>query len=848
MKIHTDILSTLSQRIWIAILTTLFISKAATVTVAQTPVKPTTADIHAAIKKLNVLGSVLYVAAHPDDENTRLIAYMANERMMNTAYLSLTRGDGGQNLIGTEIRSLLGVIRTQELLMARSVDGGQQMFSRANDFGYSKNPAETLTIWDKDLVMADVIWAIRKFRPDVIVNRFSHDVKRRTHGHHTTSAILSFEAFDLANDENVYPEQLKYVDTWQPTRLFFNTSWWFYGSREKFNTADKSDMLSVDIGVYYPWKGKSNNEIAAESRSMHKCQGFGSMGERGSQMEYLQFLKGEQPEKDIFEGINTTWSRVDGGEDIGKMVSAIDRNFDANDPAASVPALLKVYKSIQALADTENNRYWKEVKSKEIKAIIQGCLGLYIEAVADDYSATFGDTVDVSIEVISRLGENLNIKLQRLILPNSQSVDANESLVINQKYLYTETFAVTPDFGNTAPYWLNDAASLGMYSVQDQLMRGLPETPKSTQVTFEFLLNDVEIAYTKEIIFKRRDPVKGEVYRPFEVTPPVFVNMDEDVYVFPYGARTITGKVLAGSDAFSGAVKLELPKGWEVSPASIPVQLTRKGEAQSFSFEITPPKGQSVEQVKAVVTDANGRTYNQRIDIIEYDHIPTQTVLQTSVAKIVKMEIEKKGDNIGYIMGAGDVIPACLAQLGYKVTLLEDSEITADNLKQYDAVILGIRAYNTRNSLKFLQKELFQYVENGGTMIAQYNTSFRLVVDEVAPFPLTLSRDRVSVEGAPVKFLQPDHPVLNMPNKITQKDFEGWVQERGLYFPNKWDDKFAAILSSNDPNETPKDGGLLVANYGKGYFVYSGYSWFRELPAGVPGAYRLFVNLISIGK
>ncbi len=809
---------------------------------AQAPSKPTTADIHAAIKKLNVLGSVLYVAAHPDDENTRLIAYMSNEKRMNTAYLSLTRGDGGQNLIGKEIRSLLGVIRTQELLMARSVDGGQQMFSRANDFGYSKNPTETLTIWDKKQVMADLIWAIRKFQPDVIINRFSHDSKRRTHGHHTTSAMLSHEAFDMANDPNVYPEQLKYVKTWKPTRLFFNTSWWFYGSRKKFKEASKTDMLSVDVGVFYPWMGKSNNEIAAESRSMHKCQGFGSTGTRGSQMEYLQFLKGERPTNDVFDGINTTWTRVEGGKKIGKLIAKIDKKFDHTKPQASISQLIKAYNMIQNLPDG----YWKKIKTEEIKEIIKGCLGLYYEVVAEDYSAVAGSSVPLKIEVINRLGKNVSLK--KITFPNNKVINPKEKLATNQKFAYTETLNLPKDFAYSNAYWLNNKATLGMYHVEDQLLRGLPETPKKTSATFEFTINGTTINYETQIIYKRTDPVKGETYRPFEVSAPVFVNIPEDVYIFPNDdKKTVSVIVKAGKTDLTGEVMLDLPKGWTSSPKTHQVDLKKKGQEGMFSFEITPPSEQSVGQITAMVK-SEGVVYDQEVVIIEYDHIPTQTVLQKSTAKIVRIDLKRKGQKIGYIMGAGDAIPASLQQIGYDVTLLKDSDLTVGNLAQYDAVILGIRAYNTRNRLKFSQDNLFKYVENGGTMIVQYNTGHRLKVDEVAPFPLEISRDRVAVESAPIRLLAPKHSVLNYPNKITQKDFDGWVQERGLYFPNKWDDKFTPILSSNDPGEPARDGGLLVAKHGKGYYIYSGYSWFRELPAGVPGAYRLFTNLISIGQ
>jgi LmbE family N-acetylglucosaminyl deacetylase len=810
---------------------------------AQAPKRWTSSDIHDAIKKLNVLGSVLYVAAHPDDENTRMIAYMANERRMNTAYLSLTRGDGGQNLIGKEIQELLGVIRTQELLAARGVDGGQQIFSRANDFGYSKTATETLKIWEEDEVMADVVWAIRKFKPDVIINRFSHDSNRETHGHHTASAILSHRVFDMVGDPKVFPEQLKYVGTWQPTRLFFNTSWWFYGSRENFNKADKKGMLSVDVGVYYPLKGKSNNEIAAESRSMHRCQGFGSTGERGSQQEYLQFLKGQPATTDVFEGINTTWTRVKGGASVGELMRKIDKEFQHDNPAASIPDLVKAYKMIQKLSD----EHWKAIKSKEIRSIIEGSLGLYFEVVAKDYSATIGQNVELDIEVINRLGKD--VVLKEIVLP-AKTLTPAEKLITNQKFKYSETINISKEMGYSNAYWLNEESSLGMYTVEDQLMRGLPETPKKTFALFKFEVGGVEIVYQKDIVYKKTDPVKGEVYRPFEVTPPVFANIIEDVYVFAADvAKPLKVRVKAGVDNLKGILSLDLPQGWQATPAEIEVDFSKKEEEKVFQFEITPPSTQSVGQVKAKVK-VGDVVYEDELILIEYDHIPTQMVLRPSTAKIVRIDLVKKGNKVGYVMGAGDLIPASLEQIGYDVMLLEDGDINAENLKQYDAVIIGIRAYNTRDRLKFSHRELLKYVEEGGTMIVQYNTTGELKIDdtEIGPYPLELSRDRVAVEDAEVRFLKPEHAVLNFPNKITDQDFDGWVQERGLYFPSKWDDKYAAILSCNDPDEKPKDGGLLVAKHGKGFYIYSGYSWFRELPAGVPGAYRLFTNMISIGQ
>ncbi len=812
---------------------------------AQAPKRYSSSDLHEAIKKLNVLGSALYVAAHPDDENTRMIAYMANEVKANTAYLSMTRGDGGQNLVGPEIQEQLGLIRTQELLAARRTDGGNQLFTRANDFGYSKNPEETLKIWNKEEVLSDVVWAIRKWQPDIIINRFSHDTGRRTHGHHTSSAILSVEAFDLAGDKNAFPEQLKYVNVWQPRRQFFNTSWWFYGSRENFNKADKSRMLGVDVGVYYPIKGKSNTEIAAESRSFHKSQGFGATGTRGMEMEYLQLLKGDMPKnrENPFDGINTTWSRVKDGEHIGKILAIVEKEFSHENPSASIPKLLEAYKGINALADG----YWKNVKLKEVTEVIRGCLALYIEAVAGDYSATLGEAITLNVEAINR--SPVQVKLKEVeFLPTKE--DTLLDLDHNQRYRFEKKINLPKDMDYTSPYWLQENGELGMYTVKDQLLRGLPETKKATQVIFKLEIEGVDIDCPVEVVYKRNDPVGGEMYRPFEITPPAFARIKEKIFVFT-NERPQEVEVLlkAGKPDLKGNISLRYGDKWKVEPEKYDFELGLKGEEQIFTFKVHPPAEQDENFISPLVQIGED-VYDSELVSIEYDHIPIQTVLKKSASKTVKIDLKKAGNRVAYIMGAGDAIPASLQQMGYDVDILEDAKITAENLKNYDALVIGVRAFNTVDRLKFHQPKLLEYVKNGGTMIVQYNTSHRLVMPmkELAPYPLQLSRDRVSVEEAEVRFLAPDHEVLNFPNKITEKDFEGWIQERGLYFPNEWDEQFTAILSSNDPGEPPRDGGMLVAKYGEGYYIYSGYSWFRELPAGVAGAYRIFANMLSIGK
>ncbi|SNR73014.1 GlcNAc-PI de-N-acetylase [Lutibacter agarilyticus] len=810
---------------------------------AQAPKKPTSGDIFDAIQKLNFLGTVLYIAAHPDDENTRLISYMANDVKARTAYLSLTRGDGGQNLVGPEIRELLGVIRTQELLAARRIDGGEQFFTRANDFGYSKHPDETLEIWNKEEVLKDVVAVIRKFKPDVIINRFDNRTPGSTHGHHTSSAVLSVEAFELASNKN-YKTHLEHDDFWQPTRLFFNTSWWFYGSEENFNKADKTNLLSVDIGTYYANKGLSNSEIASLSRSQHQSQGFGSTGTRGSQIEYLEFLKGSFPEnKTVFDGIDTSWNRVEGGAKIGKMLHEVENEFDFKNPSASIDALVKAYQLIQQL----DNVHWKSIKSEEIKNIIAACAGLYIEAVANSSSTTSGAKNTIKIEAINRSDYPISLK-SVMIQPLNSEKDIAKTLTNNSSHKFEIDIEIPSNINTTYPYWLREKGSLGMYKVDDANLISLPETPRALFSDFNLNFNGYVINFRKEIVYKYNDPVKGEVYQPFEILPEISASFSEKVFIFSEEqTQKISIKVKTIKNNFKGNLILCTPENWKVAPENFEISLTQKGEEQIFEFEVTPPKEQS-EGLISTIIEVGEKSYTNELVEIDYDYIPFQSIIMPSEAKVVRLNIEKKGQVIGYIQGAGDVIPTSLRQIGYTVVELDEDDITPEKLANFDAVILGIRAYNTNDRAKFYQKHLHNYVHNGGTMIVQYNTNRRLKVNEVGPYPIELSRDRVTDENSEVRIINPTHELLNYPNKITKTDFEGWVQERGLYFPDKWDANYEAIISMNDKNETPKNGSLLVAKYGKGTFIYTGLSLFRELPAGVPGAYKLFANMLSVGK
>ncbi|MGB5553973.1 MAG: PIG-L family deacetylase [Flavobacteriaceae bacterium] len=814
---------------------------------SQVPKKPSSADIYHSLQKLNFLGTALYIAAHPDDENTRLISYLENNVHAKTAYLSLTRGDGGQNLIGPELRELLGVLRTQELLAARRVDGGEQFFTRAVDFGYSKHPDETLKIWNKESVLGDVVWVIRNLKPDVIINRFDHRSPGSTHGHHTSSAMLSVDAFDLANDANAYADQLTLTQTWQPKRIFFNTSWWFYGSEEKFQAADKSKMMNVDIGVFYPILGLSNNEVAAMASSQHLCQGFGRLSTRGSENEYLELLKGDMPtdNHNIFEGIDTTWSRIEGGDTVGKLLYAVENNFNFVDPAKHLPQLLEAYKALQEIKDD----HWRTLKSEELKNLILSVAGLYLEATTDAAFANPGETINVSVEVLNRSSVPVALKSVD-ILSTGSTLKPNITLKNNEGHTLEMELIIPKNTPYTSAYWLNEKGSLGMYKVDDQKLIGKPETPRAFQARFELDFNGYSILFEKPIVNRFAKPDKGELYEPFEIVPEATASFADKVLIFADSqAKEIPVTIKAHQDNINGEVQLCFGQGWKVEKETQAFEIAKKGDQKTIVFKLWPPAEEN-ENYIAPIIKINGNHNSKELITIAYDHIPTQSVLQNAEAKVVRLNIEKVGENIGYIMGAGDAVPESLKQIGYNVEGIEPNAISASTLKKYDAVVVGIRAYNVVDELKFKQPVLLDYVKQGGNLIVQYNTAGRWAdqFENIAPYDLTLSRERVTDENSPVEIIAKDHALVNFPNKINKSDFDGWIQERGLYFPEKWNSKFTPILEMNDEGEKPTKGSLLVAPYGKGNYIYTGLSFFRELPEGVPGAYKLFANMLSIGK
>lgn len=783
---------------------------------AQSPAVMDAAEMQLALKRLNVVGSVLYVGAHPDDENTALLAYLANERGVRTAYLSITRGEGGQNLIGTEQGAALGLVRTQELLAARRIDGAEQFFTSAVDFGFSKSPEEALRVWNHERVLADVVRVVRSFRPDIIITRFP-TTGEGGHGHHTASAILAREAFDAAADPARFPEQLRHLKPWKPKRIVWNA---FVRQGERPANADA--LLSLDVGAYNPLLGKSYTELAAQSRSQHKSQGMGAPERRGSALNYFAHVAGEAATKDILDGVDLTWRRMAGGEAVGRLLEEARREFQPSNPQAVVPLLLRARTELKKLAADDP---LVETRGALLSRLILDSMGLWAEAVAADAYATQGAETRVAVTLVNR--SDVPARFESIALPNGKSQAVGKELTNNKP--------VTVDLNvSTRDESLKEAAPSSTLALNARAIVGEGE----------------QIDVPLPLLFRWTDRVQGEQYRPVVFLPKFTVRVEEKVILFPDSKpKQLHVRVRSNAaGATQGSLRVALGNGWSASPAAVPVSLKSKGEEATAVFNITPGAG-ATNVVLSAVFETGNESFGEDVTEIDYPHIPRQTLTTPAGARLVRAGIARRGARVGYVMGAGDEVAEALRQVGYDVTLLTDEDLAAGDFARFDAVVTGVRAYNTRAALRRTQPRLLEYVERGGTLVVQYNTPERALEGfALGPYPLKLSSERVSVEDAPVTIVEPRDALLDAPNKITAADFEGWVQERGLNFPSEWDTRYRTLFESHDPNEQPKPGGTLITRHGKGTYVYTSYSWFRQLPAGVPGAYRLFVNLVSAGK
>jgi LmbE family N-acetylglucosaminyl deacetylase len=799
-------------------------------TYAFSQANPTSGDIFLGLRKLNTLGTVLYVAAHPDDENTRLITYLAKDRLFRTGYLSLTRGDGGQNLIGDEQGIELGLIRTQELLSARRIDGGEQFFTRAFDFGYSKTPSETFLKWDREKVLSDVVWVIRKFKPDVIITRFP-STGEGGHGHHTASAILANEAFVAAADPARFPEQLKLVQPWQVKRVVWNV----------FGGSNSNSDLGIDVGGYNPVLGKSYGEIAAESRSQHKSQGFGVPAGRGEAIEYFNITSGTKPSNDLFSDIDVSWNRVAGSGQVASMIDGLIRSFNFLHPELSVKPLVNLYRAINEMPD----HAYKQQKLSEVVKLIEACSGLYLDIFTGESFVAQGDSVRLQVAMNNRLGVNAILKKVQL-----EGFDStlNATLAKNKNLAFSKTFFVPYSKEVTQPYWLANKMSEGYYNVADQQLIGLPDVQPAYTMDFFLNIEGEDLVIRRTLRQKFTDPVKGEVYQPFVVTPPVVIRPEPSLVLLKEKQMNpVELTIRANRDISLEDPKLVSslpPKGYRHGAYSGPL---RRNQETTVTTGIN---GIIKDSMVTFYVGHPSRPYASMQNRITYPHIPQITYFTPAAVKIVAPDLKTYGKKIGYIVGAGDKVADALEQMGYEVTLLTDKELARNNLQQFDAIISGVRAYNTNEWMNRHYERLMKYVENGGNLIVQYNTSNNIgpVRAKIGPYPFNINRNRITDENAEVKFLKPAHPALNFPNKITQDDFKGWIQERSIYHAANLDSNFQTVIGMRDPGESEDANSLVIAKYGKGYFTYTGLVFFRELPAGVPGAYRLLANLIALNR
>ncbi|HLK28540.1 MAG TPA: PIG-L family deacetylase [Puia sp.] len=802
------------------------------VSFAQIPPSYTSAELFLRLKKLNVLGSVLYIAAHPDDENSRLIAYLSKDRLYRTAYLSMTRGDGGQNLIGDEQGIELGLIRTQEMLAARRIDGAEQFFSRAFDFGFTKTTEEALKTWDKEKILSDVVWVIRKFQPDVIITRFPED-SRAGHGHHSGSAVLAHEAFAAAADPNRFPEQFKFgVKPWQAKRLLWNT--FNFGS---VNTTS-DNQLKLDVGVYNPVLGKSYGEIAAESRTQHKSQGAALTRTRGQTIEYFTTVMGNAPTNDLLDDVKANWSRVEGGEKIQGIIEQLISQFSLSNPEKIVPGLVNLYKEISKLKDG----YWKEQKLKETQQLIEACSGLWLEATVGNGYAVQGDSLKINFAIINRLNTEAKVNSIKV---NGFDTAWQQHLDFNKNYVFSKTILVSDKKPITNPYWLEEEMSKGSFNVKDQTLIGDPQGKPAYEAEFNLNIEGQDFVFARPVQYRFTDPVRGDSYEPLTILPPTTARIEPELVLFADSEQK----------SFEAHTKKQTVKSIDqkiILKNTDDLSIKQSGNQNSNIFYSAKPlKFEQKVFTSNLAFEQNGKNENAKeLKTISYEHIPRIDYFVNTKIKFVIADVKISGKRIGYIEGAGDKVPAALQQMGYDVVMLKEKDITSGNLQQFDAILTGVRAYDVHPWLNEKYEVLMDYINNGGNLIVQYNRVNTIGNTKVkfGPYPFNITNARVTDEDAEVKFLKPEHQVLNFPNKITNKDFEGWIQERGIYFAGQPDSKYETVLSMHDAGEPEQTTSLIIGDYGKGKFVYTGLVFFRELPAGVPGAYRLLANIIALNR
>ena len=804
-------------------------------------------EIYRELKTLKQLPKVLYLAAHPDDENTGLLSWLINDQNVETGYLSLTRGDGGQNLLGTEQGAALGLIRTHELLEARKLDGAQQFFTRAIDFGFSKNTTDTFKQWDENSIIADVVWVIRKFRPDVIICRFP-PTAAAGHGQHAASAVVAEKAFKLAGDKTAFPNQLKYVNVWQPKRVLWNT--FRFGA---VNTTAEN-QLKVTVGQYDAKLGMGYGELAGLSRSLHKSQGAGTQSVAGIKTEYFSHVAGEAAKSTLFDGVLKTWTSQ-GNADIDQSLDKIISDFNFNEPDRSLPALLVLRKKVLALKDSD----LKKDKIKSLDNIILSCVGFMGEVVNNQAEAVAGDHYNFRLNLISRTSNPVVLENVKWL---SQSENFNRKLSKDSLITIQHDIQIPADAALTEPYWLaKPAKDAATFSVPNDTLVGLPETESPLNVLLGLKIGSEKFQVKLPLSFKKLDPVRGDVVEALRIVPALELKFTQPLYLVKENEDlnlSLNFKVNSNKQFNNGKVNLMF-NGERLGGGDL-----KSINGKDFTVDYVIPKTK-LASIKSnqLQLDANfvvdGITYNKKQVLIQYPHLPSLQYFTPATVAVMKGDIQAKVKKVGYVQGAGDFIPEFLRIAGIQVDVLKDEDFygnldesngngNQNKLSQYDAIVLGLRANNTEKKLGRWMPFLWSYVKAGGNLVMQYNTNQDTTVNQLGMYNFSIANKRVTEENAEVKFLNPKHKLLNFPNKITANDFNGWVQERGAYFPDKWDAAYEPLFEMHDTNEEPLQGSTLYTKYGKGNFIYTPLAFFRQLPAGNVGAARLFLNFLSAQK
>ncbi len=802
--------------------------------VAQQYRPQSSSTIYQKLQQLKVMGTVMYVAAHPDDENTRLISYLVHHDHVRTVYLSLTRGDGGQNILGNEQGSALGLIRTHELLEARNIDGAEQRFTHVIDFGFTKSPEETFRFWNKEELVQKVAEAYQLYRPDVVICRFP-TTGEGGHGQHTVSAIVAEDAYKLLEQQR--KSEARDNGTWLPARLLFNA--FRFGNR---NTTTE-DQFKLPINQYDPLLGEGYGEMAGRSRSIHKSQGAGTPQSVGTSNEYFKFLAGKPVRNSLYNDVDITWGRV-GRKDIGDRIQAVIDRFDFTDPSASLPALAALQKEIAGIKDS----FWREQKGAELNEIVLSCAGVMVEALTKVQEAVPDTQLPVNIQVIARSKTPVALQALTFSVAGAATSFAPLTLRADSQYVIPATVTLAKDAPLTEPYWLHHKATTGTYEY-DAAYAGLPETPWQATARLTFSISGQSFEAVAPLSFKKLDPVKGDVVQQLRVVPDAVLTPMQSLLVVD-SAQTVAValRLKVNNDLDNARLQLNLDN----QPLyEMPLNKLTKGQDTLIRLSLAAAqfKTASDTSLLSFSLHSGSSVFDREQHLIQYPHLPDLPYYTPAQNKVVVKNWTSAVRRIGYIEGAGDYVDDVLSLCGLNVEHIQDAAMADPALlRRYDAIVVGVRAFNTEKRMVAWMPSLLQYVEQGGNLVVQYNTNQNLVTKQLGPYPFSISRDRVTEEDAEVRFTYPDSRLMHFPNELAPADFDHWVQERGIYFPENWDKRYQTLLSMHDAQESPLEGAILYAPYGKGHFVYTSLVFFRQLPAGNRGAIRLLMNLLSAGK